>query len=68
MAYVAADEGFGGLIMKYPFGVPHMRNPIEWNWYFWDSYNHYRARVGLGILHALYRAAYYEIFHKEPPA
>lgn len=33
---------------------------------FIESYYHYRDRVGLGKIHSLYRAAYYEIRHKEP--
>lgn len=33
---------------------------------FMDSYWHYRTKVGLGRVHSVYRAFYYEIKGKEP--
>lgn len=35
-------------------------------WKFLDSYRHYRRRVGLGRIHAFYRAVYYETRGREP--
>ena len=32
----------------------------------WDSYTHYRKRVGLRRIHAAYRAVYFEVRGKEP--
>ena len=40
-----------------------MMNRIE-KWF--DSYYHYRTKVGLNQIHAFFRAFYYEIKHKEP--
>ena len=33
-----------------------------------DSYDHYRRHVGLGRLHAVVRAIYFEVRGKEPYA
>lgn len=43
------------------------RNFSHWSG-FWDSVDHYRRHVGLNVVHAMYRAAYYEIKRKEPYA
>lgn len=34
----------------------------------WDSYDHYRIRVGLNPVHAAYRAVYRKVRGKEPGA
>lgn len=47
-------------------GFEFLHPDVNITWKLLDSFQHYRDRVGLGRLKALYRAFYFEIRHKEP--